>query len=101
MKQLKINLLLILCLFYGAILEAKAAKTDKNRPNIICIMVDDAGYGDFGCYGQKLFATPNIDRMAKEGSYFPNAVVTSSLCSPSRATILTGPWVGSPGSHLQ
>ena len=66
MKQLKINLFLILCLFYGAILEAKAAKTDKNRPNIICIMVDDAGYGDFGCYGQKLFATPNIDRMAAE-----------------------------------
>ena len=47
MKQLKIYLYLILCLFCGAITESKAAKTDKNQPNIIYIMVDDAGYGDF------------------------------------------------------
>ena len=39
-------------------------------PNIIYIMLDDAGYGDFGCYGQKKFTTPNIDRMAREGMRF-------------------------------
>ena len=40
------------------------AKAATKKPNFIFMMVDDAGYGDFGCYGQKLFATPNIDRMA-------------------------------------
>ena len=94
MEQLKINLFLILCLFHGAILEAKAAKTDKNRPNIIYIMVDDAGYGDFGCYGQKLFATPNIDRMAAEGMRFTQHYSGSTVCAPTRCSIMNGVHTG-------
>ena len=43
------------------------AGVPASRPNIICILVDDAGYGDLGCYGQKMFTTPNLDRMAAEG----------------------------------
>ena len=84
----------MLCLFSGAITEAKAAETDKNRPNIICIMVDDAGYGDFGCYGQKLFATPNIDRMATEGMRFTQHYSGSTVCAPTRCSIMNGVHTG-------
>ena len=61
----------------------------QKRRNIIFILVDDLRYDGMG-FLQPRIHTPNIDRMAREGSYFPNAMVTSSLCSPSRATILTG-----------
>nr|WP_231959001.1 sulfatase [Altererythrobacter sp. B11] len=64
--------------------------------NIIFVLVDDLRYDGMG-FLQPQLSTPNIDRMAREGTYFPNAVVTSSLCSPSRATILTGM---SPRNHL-
>lgn len=57
--------------------------------NVIFVIVDDLRYDGMG-FLQPGLRTPNIDRMAREGSYFPNTLVTSSLCSPSRATILTG-----------
>jgi arylsulfatase A-like enzyme len=57
--------------------------------NIVFVLVDDLRYDGMG-FLQPRIRTPNIDRMAREGSYFPNMVVTSALCSPSRATILTG-----------
>ena len=64
--------------------------TAQARPrNIIFILVDDLRYDGMG-FLQPQLHTPNIDRLARGGTYFPNAVVTSSLCSPSRATILTG-----------
>ena len=67
---------------------AKAAKAAAPR-NIIFILVDDLRYDGLG-FLQPQIKTPNIDRLARQGSYFPNTLVTSSLCSPSRATILTG-----------
>ena len=61
------------------------------RPrNIIFVLVDDLRFDGMGFLQPGLLHTPNIDRMAREGTYFPNGVTTSSLCSPSRATILTG-----------
>jgi len=68
---------------------APASKESRPR-NIIFVLVDDLRHDGMGFLQPGLLKTPNIDRMAREGSYFPNAVVTSSLCSPSRATILTG-----------
>jgi arylsulfatase A-like enzyme len=65
------------------------AAHDKRAMNIIFVLVDDLRFDAMG-FLQPGLQTPNIDRLAKEGVYFPNAVVTSSLCSPSRATILTG-----------
>ena len=60
------------------------------RPrNVVFILLDDLRYDGMGFLQPELH-TPNIDRLAKGGTYFPNMVVTSSLCSPSRATILTG-----------
>jgi len=69
---------------------AAAAPVRQARPrNIIFVLVDDLRYDGMG-FLQPNIHTPNIDRLAKGGTYFPNSVVTSSLCSPSRATILTG-----------
>ncbi|MDE2563655.1 MAG: sulfatase [Sphingomonadales bacterium] len=59
------------------------------RRNIIFVLVDDLRFDGMGFLNPQI-STPNIDRMAQQGMYLPNAVVTSSLCSPSRATILTG-----------
>lgn len=81
-------------LFAKAVVAASAAPVpapSNTRPrNIIFVLVDDLRYDGMGFLQPGVLKTPNIDRMAKEGTYFPNAVVTSSLCSPSRATILTG-----------
>jgi arylsulfatase A-like enzyme len=68
-----------------------AVPTDKaDRPNIIFIMSDDHAYQAIGAYGSVLNETPNIDRLATEGMRFDRAFVTNSICSPSRAVILTG-----------
>lgn len=59
-------------------------------PNIIYILVDDMGYGDLSCYGQKVLQTPNIDRLAKEGIRFTQHYAGATVCAPSRASLLTG-----------
>lgn len=61
-------------------------------PNIVVILADDYGYGSVGCYGAdpKLVRTPSIDRLAKEGRRFTDAYTTSSVCSPTRYSLLTG-----------
>lgn len=60
------------------------------RPNIVLIVSDDHAYQTISAYGNKLMQTPNIDRIAKEGTIFNKAYVTNSICGPSRAVILTG-----------
>lgn len=64
------------------------------RPNVIYIMADDLGYGDLGCYGQKIIKTPNIDRMAAEGVRFTNHYSGSTVCAPSRCVLMTGRHTG-------
>ncbi|TLX75585.1 arylsulfatase [Labilibacter sediminis] len=66
----------------------------KNHPNIIYILADDLGYGDLSCYGQSRFSTPNIDRLAKDGILFTQHYAGSSVCAPSRSTLLTGQHTG-------
>lgn len=60
------------------------------RPNVIFILSDDIGQGDLGCYGQKLIQTPNLDRMAAEGTRFTQAYCGTSVCAPSRSSLITG-----------
>ena len=60
------------------------------RPNIIFILADDLGYGDLGCYGQKEIKTPNIDRLADEGMLFTQHYAGSTVCAPSRCSLMTG-----------
>ena len=59
-------------------------------PNIVIILTDDQGYADVGCYGATGFATPNLDRMAREGVRFTDFYVAQAVCSASRAALLTG-----------
>ncbi len=61
-----------------------------DRPNLIWIMADDLGYGEVGCYGQKVIATPNLDRMAREGLRFTHFYAGATVCAPSRSVLMTG-----------
>ena len=60
------------------------------KPNIVYILVDDAGYGDFGSYGQKILLTPNVDRLASEGMKFTRHYAGAAVCAPSRGVLMTG-----------
>ena len=64
------------------------------RPNILLIQADDLGYGDLSVYGQTKFSTPNIDRLAREGIRFTNYYAGSTVCAPSRASLMTGQHTG-------
>ena len=59
-------------------------------PNIIFLLADDLGWGDVGCYGQKLIRTPHIDRLAAEGMRFTRHYCGNAVCAPSRCVWLTG-----------
>lgn len=64
------------------------------KPNIVFILADDLGYGELGCYGEKLIATPNVDRLAQEGMKFTQFYAGSTVCAPSRSVLLTGQNMG-------
>jgi arylsulfatase A-like enzyme/DUF1680 family protein len=63
---------------------------DERRPNVVFFLVDDLGWADLGCYGSRFHDTPNIDSLAREGARFTDAYATCHVCSPSRASIMTG-----------
>lgn len=67
-----------------------AQKSDKRPPNFVVIFADDLGYGDLSTYGNPTIHTPNLDRMAHEGQKWTNFYVAASVCTPSRAALLTG-----------
>ena len=80
---------LVAFLFAPALLSTgRAAGT--TRPNIVFILADDSGLGEFGCYGGKAIPTPNIDRLANEGMLFTRAYSGSAVCAPTRCVIMTG-----------
>jgi len=62
----------------------------SKKPNFVIIFCDDMGYGDLGCYGHPTIRTPNLDRMAAEGQKWTNFYVGASVCTPSRAALMTG-----------
>ena len=66
----------------------------ERGPNIVYIMLDDAGYGDFSCYGQQKFQTPHIDRMAREGMKFTQHYAGSTVCAPTRCSLMSGVHTG-------
>ena len=78
------NRFLCSLLFFGF------GQVEAKKPNIVFFLVDDLGWSDVACYGSKFHETPAIDQLAKEGIRFDNAYSTCHVCSPSRASILTG-----------
>lgn len=82
-----------------------ASALPEKRPNFVFILIDDMGWMDAGCYGSKYYDTPNIDKLAKQGILFTDAYAANPLCSPTRASILTGKYparlkITSPAGHL-
>jgi arylsulfatase A-like enzyme len=74
----------------------------REKPNILFILIDDMGWMDLGCYGSTFYETPNIDRLSKDGLIFTQAYAACPVCSPTRASILTGKYPATVGvtSHI-
>ena len=87
---MKLKPLLLLLLLWLPFLGATASGAAARSPNVIFILSDDLAQGDVGVYGQKWIHTPRIDRMAAEGTRFMQAYCGTSVCAPSRASLLTG-----------
>jgi len=92
----------------GTLLAASLRRSPlaNQRPNIVFILADDLGWRDLGCYGSNFYETPNIDRLAQMGMRFTNAYAANPLCSPTRASILTGQYpyrlrITLPNGHLR
>jgi arylsulfatase A-like enzyme len=85
----------------AALIFASSSRAQSNsvarKPNIIFILSDDLGYGDLGCYGQTKIKTPNLDKLAAEGLRFTDCYAGSTVCAPSRATLMTGLHTGHAG----
>ena len=67
-----------------------AAKVEPSRPNFVILLCDNLGYGDTEPFGSKVNRTPNLNRMAREGRTFTDFYVTAGVCTPSRASLMTG-----------
>ncbi len=76
--------------FFMSSLVATCAVAAAEKPNLLFILIDDAGYDDFSYTGCKDWPTPNIDSIAKNGTTFSQGYVTASVCGPSRAGLITG-----------
>ena len=78
----------------GCLMPTAQRLSGRQKPNIIYILSDDLGYGDLGCYGQKRIRTPNLDKMAAEGMRFTQHYAGSTVCAPSRCSLMTGKHTG-------
>ena len=101
-KKTSLHLLLILLLIISSCNSNLSEKSDK--PNFIIFIADDISWDDFGCYGNSFVQTPNIDKLSSEGIMFSNMYLTTSSCSPSRNSIMTGRYphnTGAPELHTE
>ena len=94
LNKLALGLISLVGMVAG-LFSTEEVRAEEKRPNIIFIMSDDHAYQAISAYGSKLIETPNIDRLAQQGVRFDNSFVTNSICSPSRAVVMTGKF-----SHL-
>jgi len=89
----------------GGTARPTATSQPKKKPNLVFILIDDMGWMDAGCYGSKYYETPNINKLAKQSMLFTDAYAANPLCSPTRASILTGKYparlkITTPAGHL-
>ena len=97
-RDRSLHMLKRIVFFLGALLLAAAlADAVEEKPNIVFIFTDDQRYDAMGCAGNSLIQTPHLDSLAKQGVLFSKAFVTLSICSPSRAAVLTGRYGSSTG----
>ena len=87
---MNLNKIILLYFFILPFFGCLNPDTKTTKPNIMMIFIDDMGYGDISCYGDKIIDTPNIDALAKNGIRFTNFYVNSPICSPSRVALNTG-----------
>ncbi len=87
MIRQKHNIVLIIAILLSTL---NACQSEVKKPNVIVILVDDLGATDLGCYGSDFYQTPNIDQLANEGTRFTNSYSSCTVCSPTRASIMTG-----------
>lgn len=88
---------LLLTLPLSGISQRPSGEASSSRPNIVFILIDDLRWDELGVVGHPFIKTPNIDRIGKEGALFRNAFMTTPLCSPSRASFLTGQYAHTNG----
>ena len=87
MTIMRFSLFILLALASAGIFEA--AEKQK-RPNVVIIIADDLGYGDLGCFGNTTLQTPHLDKLASQGLKLTHNIAADTVCSPSRAALLTG-----------
>ena len=107
--MLSVSLALVVTLPVSALIAAAgpAQAVESKKPNVIFFLVDDLGWSDVGCFGSTFYETPNIDKLAEQGVKFTDAYAACHVCSPTRASILTGKypatikltdWIGGRGN---
>lgn len=94
--QLHFPFILLCVLIYSCSATKKEKVTTTSKPNILFILADDLGYNDVSCMGSNYYETPNIDKIAQKGMIFTNGYAACQVCSPSRASLMTGK---SPARH--
>src|SRR5947209_4845320 len=90
MRRLLVSLAAVLLLVSGAFRPPLASAAEAKKPNVIILLADDVGWGEFGFQGNKQIPTPNIDSIAKNGVRFTNGYIAATYCSPCRAGLMTG-----------
>ena len=85
-----VGMTLLPLLVVGSMAARPAATCAAERPNVVIVFADDLGYGDLGCFGHPTIRTPNLDRMAAEGQRWTQFYVAASVCTPSRAGLMSG-----------
>ena len=83
-------MLRVLMAIAGLVTAGMGAQAADRSPNVVILLADDLGWTGVGCYGSDLHETPNIDRFAAEGMRFSDAYSACTVCSPTRASIMTG-----------
>ncbi len=93
MNKTAFSLLVFIVIIYSCTNQTEK-KPKNEKPNIVYILADDLGYGDLSVYGQTLFQTPNLDKMASQGMLFTDHYSGTTVCAPSRSSLMTGMHTG-------